>query len=348
MVNSSNTMFRQIADTLEMPVWKFFGPVTGHIKGHKVGLELELEGLGDKAFEIFGNGEVPNFSAKTDGSLQGGAELVSVLPMSFDMALDSVDCVFDTMRKHRLRPRVSHRTSTHVHLNMQDKTMRQVYTFAACFGMLENLLTAWCGEDRDGNLFCLRTCDAKAVVFEHRRVLRGGVPNYNDSHRSMALNFAALPRFGTLELRCMGGAEDATSVKKWLMILEGILTVSESMTAPCDAVRLMSSDGFDALIDTLVPDPKLRAELKAIEGWEDKILDSARATQIWASTAPWDKYREYILDNPFPADAKALVAKTEWEIPPEQLRPVGRSLFDRLPIVEMSDTDEEDNEEGLF
>ena len=116
----------------------------------QIALELEVEGK-----------NLPSINTKlwtthTDGSLKlGGMEYVHNGPKMIDEVYESLKNFEDRLVKKESTVYESERTSVHAHLNMQDKTVKQVLQAATAYYMLEPALMNLAGEKRKGNLFCL-------------------------------------------------------------------------------------------------------------------------------------------------------------------------------------------------
>src|SRR5690606_22445922 len=112
--------------------------------------------------------QVGGWFVTMDGSLKAAEAYEYVLP-----APDSLNNVHEHI--FNLRSAINRnggtvydsvRAGVHVHINVQDMTLKQFFTFVTCFYSIEDLLVRWCGESREGNLFSLRTGDAEFPLFQ--------------------------------------------------------------------------------------------------------------------------------------------------------------------------------------
>lgn len=182
-----------------------------------IGIELEVEFL--EAAPII---ETKNWRSKREGSLRYyGAEFVNPSPICLSKKRTLIEGLLKTIRKVPLIED-SPRTSIHVHVNVLDYTPVQVWTAACAYWILENLLFKYCGKEREGNLFCLRLCDAQGVIdyILHDLTLSSKTDRpftsfRGDAVRYAGLNINAVPKFGSLEFRGMRGAVDATIMDTW-------------------------------------------------------------------------------------------------------------------------------------
>jgi hypothetical protein len=159
-----------------------------------------------------------------------GYEFVFPKPENRKKSLEKLAYLSDYMKEQKVQIIPTIRASTHVHLNMTDSTVGDVYKLAALYYPLETVLTRFCGQDRQNNLFCLRARDAsfqlecleKAVTTQDINFL------HTDDLRYSALNFQSLFKYGSLEFRALKTLPDFTNVPMWLDIITRLKTVSKN------------------------------------------------------------------------------------------------------------------------
>jgi hypothetical protein len=135
-----------------------------------IGMELEVEALA----------EIPTISSniwlvKNDGSLRNiGYEYYTRNPINNDYQLMTrIKELTDFLSEKKFRVDYdSTRTSFHVHVSMLEHTMRQVWQQVFAYWLLEKPLMNLCGKSRCGNMFCLRACDAEALVFHVDKMVK--------------------------------------------------------------------------------------------------------------------------------------------------------------------------------
>lgn len=120
----------------------------------------------------------------------------------------------------KYKPSNSIRTSVHIHLDATSLTYLQVLNFALVYWLLEDFLSAYCGQSRQGNLFCLRLKDASYQKYCLLSELQNKAPYstgiFNDTIRYASLNLAAIRKFGSLESRLMRGTTNTQEVFVWM------------------------------------------------------------------------------------------------------------------------------------
>lgn len=182
----------------------------------EIGLEIECEGwkLPGSFFSWW--------QALNDGSLKPPSSPSNGMTMEYRLQIpiearhvpEALKYLWNSMLQSKSKLVDSNRTSVHVHLNCAKYTFREVFQIICLFIIFEELLVKWCGPEREGNLFCLRACDAEFVTQQIFRGIKGS--DYNrftgDEYRYASLNVAALRKFNSLEFRSMRGCIDNNSL----------------------------------------------------------------------------------------------------------------------------------------
>lgn len=224
----------------------------------EVGIEIEMEGNG--------NLWLPNllsyWKMEQDGSLRGtSAEYVLQVPIKRDVIDAALDQLKDNLRGFAIADSI--RAGVHVHVNVTGLTLEQVLAFACTYYVLEIPLINWCGPNRVGNHFCLRAVDAEYIV-DHI-INTYSVARFKDFNTDMiryaALNFKALPTYGSLEFRSLQTEPKFDNIRKWVDILLKIKDHSLRYEHPKDIInefsehtprdwaKLVLGDKFDLIKD---------------------------------------------------------------------------------------------------
>ena len=208
----------------------------GHYAG-EVGIEIEIEG---KNLPL--GGEMPGWRIDNDSSLKTDEafEYVTKGGLSFDDARNEIIRFNNLFNGKDSKAEIweNTRAGVHIHVNMQEFTHSEVATFACLYYIFENVLVNWCGENRVGNLFCLRTDDATNVkdhlaVAIYNRNLRHLA---DDAIRYTAMNWKPLTQYGSLEFRSMQTPKDLTKINDWLNFLECLKIAAKKYDSPGDLI----------------------------------------------------------------------------------------------------------------
>lgn len=293
-----------------------------------LGLEIEVEGnkfpkppgyeLTHTAVKMPGMPSPSYWSYVHDGSLRGhdNAEYVLSKPIEFKDVPGAVEQLFNFLNDFGSVLDDSNRTSIHVHLNCQEFHLNRLTSFMALWYTFEEVLTAWCGEHRVGNLFCLRAMDAPAIIAQLRRFIKNDGQSQLSEHLHYAgLNAHALAKFGSLEVRTLRGCSDAQTVIEWVGILERLYNLSAEYEDPRDICGAFSCEGPLAFFDTVLGDkvPVVRA---AIPYNDDQIRDAmytgVRLAQDLCYCRDWGAFKAVKLKpDPFSRDLKKVAKKLQ-------------------------------------
>ena len=219
-----------------------------------IGIELELEG------------KLPNtvpstdWTVKPEGSLRdengnpgGGFEYVMTKPLFHTELHKAIDDLLKHINGPSYKPLATIRCSTHFHVNVMHKTVRQVYHILGMYSVVEGLMVRRNGLNRMGNLFCLRTTDADGLLSDIIDSLDNkmyfSMFNMND-HKYGSVNLEATRRFGSLEFRFCKALLDPVEMKMWAGIFENLVEKSVDM-APKTVLETVQNWGVTAFLETV-------------------------------------------------------------------------------------------------
>lgn len=255
----------------------------------KFGVEIEVEGKRLPTTELH-----PRYwRVDHDGSLKAAEafEYVTPLPMSLEGIRKALD---DLERVYKAKKSVvdeSIRAGIHVHLNVQDYYPEELWTFVTTYYCLEDLLVHWCGPSREGNHFCLRSCDSEFSLFAIAEAIKGkNLKGLNtDNLRYAALNPCSLFKYGSLEFRSMRGTRDLDAVFTWVKLIDDLEKGAKQFKTPDRVIHAMSAGGSRGFVEQVLGDSaKLFTNVKNI----DEILkNSMRRTQMIAFAVDWNTYK---------------------------------------------------------
>lgn len=263
-----------------------------HFLGTDLGLEIEVEGSG----LLNSWRSNPTWNYHEEGSLRNGAEFVLAKPIKLSELSEAMDQLAVLTKSAKIKNSI--RTSTHIHVNVLDYTVREVYTALVMYWLVENALVQTQGVNRIGNLHCLRLCDSEGAIGMIGRELADGVPFRdiaNDNYRYLAVNLAALGKFGTLEFRFFAGMTDPEVTKAWCQAMVQLVRRARTYSSPFEVLRSFGRvspqhflDGFlpAALRNKVPTDPVLFAENAGVLYEVARLvqqLSRNKSTLSWAS-----------------------------------------------------------------
>lgn len=209
---------------------------------HDIGIEIEMEGTGPLGVAVKGwdNHEEGSLRAP-GGEGRGGMEYVTHGPVAFEVIgqvvdrlafeLKNVGCVVDLN---------AHRTSTHLHLNVQQLRLIELLGYLTVFTAIEPLFLNLCGDGRDGNSFCLASHETGDLPEYFKNLCSGierlnslpssGIDGYHQRGKYASLSTFRLHDLGTVECRCFPVSIDGKQITEWAQWLINIRNIVQGET----------------------------------------------------------------------------------------------------------------------
>lgn len=241
-----------------------------------VGIEIELEAT--NSFPT----SVPFWKAEIDNSLRGNnMEYILKEPRKIEDVPSLLDGLQKELEGYGTKLKYTERAGVHVHVNVQDHTVEEVVRFALLYYCFEEVLTKYCGPDREGNHFCLRVKDAQAPLFVIEQMTTASkIGKFSDNmFRYAALNFCSLFRFGSLEFRAMETQPDFSKINEWCQILHAFKLYSKDKLKHRMAIaEEISLYGPDSLLRKIVGQELF--EQLWYDGAEEHVVESMRLAQL--------------------------------------------------------------------
>jgi hypothetical protein len=210
-------------------------------QGGTYGVEVEVGGTNLPL-------NVPGWHITRDGSIKGSNESLEYVfksPYSFKKSLEIIDILYNYFERFDTVVDDNDTAGVHVHVNMQNYTINQLFTFIVIYHILEIPLLKFCGDHRSGNHFCLRAVDAEAIIDLYYDILNTrNFKHLNDNYRYASINLVSLKKFGSIELRGMRTSRDRNDLKNWLLIIDRIATSAKKYKDPLEVMIAISGDSY--------------------------------------------------------------------------------------------------------
>ena len=223
-----------------------------------------------------------------DGSLKGESfEYVMPKPLDLAGVKVALDYLDQSYKACATVVDDSIRAGVHVHMNVQDWNIKQLMTFSTAYYILEDVLMNWCGPNREGNLFCLRTRDAEFILFRLLKTLRSrNLKHLNDEAiRYSSLNYCSLFKYGSIEFRGMRGTGDLNVIYDWVRIINDLRESSLRFNDPNEIMAVMSGSGGVEFFEMMLPNTH---HLFKKKGFDEVIRQAARRVQMIAFSIDWN------------------------------------------------------------
>lgn len=264
----------------------------------EVGVEIECEGT--HLFEA----PIQYWACHPDGSLRQTeghppVEYVLKKPLERAEVTKALTYLTHQLKQAKSQVRDSHRSSVHIHLNCQQMTLKEIINLVCMYLFFEHALVEFSGQERVGNLFCLRAKDAQYWVRNIVEGLRqGNFANvYHENFRYTSCNTASLAKFGSLEFRSMRGTVDQELIQNWIDLLCHIKDRSADFADPLKMYEMYSSmEPMEFFRYIFRPKPNLMALLGTTACLESGmnegsifVRDIAYAIEEWSDAKPEPK-----------------------------------------------------------
>jgi len=276
---------RKPADYISSPFRSIYGYDRAYPEDEGcIAFEFEWEGRG--------LGEVDpgrNWRNIRDDSLRnGGRKFISAQPFSREGWKRSLRYLQKQVAK-TATINLSDRCSVHVHLNFQERSPKEAIQFAVLWYCLEEYLCEYSGEDRAGNLFCLRLQDC-SEAYEPLIGLARGHARFTNNLRYLALNPYSLSRFGSIEIRSFRGVKNTEEVIPWAECLLEMYDVSkDEFNSPEHLVQEISSQAPVPFLKRYLP-KTYQTIFSGLEDYEIErsVMEGLRNCQDLAYCVRWE------------------------------------------------------------
>lgn len=202
-----------------------------------LGIEVEVEGRG--CINIRDSHQY--WDIKQDGSLRNdGLEAVFKAPTAGEDVILALDELVNNVIQED-RAQYNERTSVHVHLDVRDISVEQLFTFLFFYLYCEKAIYNYVGHNREESNYCIpwwKTEQLKASLISIYRALQNEDTSQVQQllHHKMSkysgLNLKSINQFGTVEFRHHYGTHNKARLLEWINIIQSLkqqaMTVNHS------------------------------------------------------------------------------------------------------------------------
>ena len=268
---------KTIADML------FLGDTLGT---REIGVEIEAEGDHLPMHAPMG------WRVEYDGSLRGESyEYVFTNPVPRDKVEVLLGRLDEKFKEKGSEVFDSGRAGIHVHVNIRDLTKAELYNFICLYIIFEDILVKWCGELREGNLFCLRIKDADHILQYLSDSLRTDCLEvlYDDNIRYASMNCKAICQYGSLEFRAMRSTIDMEVIHQWVNLLLALKDKAKTFDNPRKVIDTMSWEGPEAFAKATFGD--MLSSFPDNTDWRKSVIEGIRRAQNVAYAIDWKEVK---------------------------------------------------------
>lgn len=220
------------------------------LQGPRLGIEVEVEGMHATKERLNDHGERMSlgsmWTVTTDGSLRNdGVEIVTKRSIHVNEIDKALSYVANEFAEEENSPTFGVRTSTHVHLNVQDLSIPQVIVLVALAGAWEPITQRYIKEARRTNLFCVPLHSCAGYQRQLRRAYHSRTQDIAVQHAAAigkysSINLGRLSSLGTVEFRAMHGADDLAHIGNWCRMLVRMKDMVQKFSSLDDAFDVLS------------------------------------------------------------------------------------------------------------
>ena len=261
-----------------------------------LGIEVEVEGDNlpcDYDVDSYWNVEY-------DGSLIGESnEYVLNRPIKVGDVDNALMELSDAYEECETEVSDSVRAGVHVHVNVQELSIPQLYNFFTLYSMFEGAMLAYCGVGREGNLFCLPLNKSADLIHKLRSVAvrKNYYTLVSDEYRYCAMNVKALGTYGSLEFRALRSTEDLTKVGDWAKLLLHLRDVACSYDSPEHLMVEASILGSIRMFNKCIG--PYNYMFSDVMNLKRRLSSGIRSAQAIAYSCDWNVYNEGVVYEDF-------------------------------------------------
>lgn len=209
--------------------------------GPCVGIELEFEGAGDRS-TIWTRRNPTHWRITRDNSLRQGVEFVSQI-LTEETLPGALKIMKAVLKRHRLKN--TSRCGTHVHVNITDLTLCEIWQFLTLYMLVEPYIFEQFAPERKNNHFCLPLTEDVVFLanfYDNIQMVRNhknpfgctaptmgkdlGKRNLHNLTRTCAkysaLNVLTASNIGTFEFRHLHSTKDMDELRGWVDFCRGL------------------------------------------------------------------------------------------------------------------------------
>lgn len=195
------------------------------ISSDNIGVEIELEEVFINDTAQFCRDLEPYWKVERDDSLRGDRayEFVFSRPMFGQDVVDALTLLCDKLNNLNPKPVKSDRCSVHVHLDMRNRTPKEISKITSLYLLCEEVFFSRVGASRQNNIYCERLYNLSSYLHRIRNVysqdLEGFRAHMGINDKYAALNVSCLSTYGSIEFRHKEGCYDFNELISWINMI---------------------------------------------------------------------------------------------------------------------------------
>lgn len=248
MCNNIKDLGRQFnKETLGLPK-----PITNDAL---LGIEIEIEKCPNPK-----NFLIPGWRTDQDGSLKDrGAEYISV-PMKPKEIFKAVPALFFTMKmlaKKDEEPQFTWRCGIHVHMNIRDFTVEQLFKLLLLYAIFEKPLFRFATMERERSVFCVPLQETYYSMLLRNLFTKEDLREVSQGwEKYCAVNLIRMRDYGTIEFRHMSGTKDSEKILTWMNLLLALGQAAKNLSVDeiiQEIFQLNTTSQYDVFVKKVFP-----------------------------------------------------------------------------------------------
>lgn len=263
---------------------KKVGDVLGMRNGYTDHIGVEIETEGKRLPKV----DSELWRSDKDGSLRGEAwEYVLKAPVHKEELHKAIVALKYEWHKAKSVVKDSPNAGVHIHINVGDLTVTELYNFLSLYLVVEDILIDKCGENRVGNLFCLRASDAEYLLDMLAESIRKTDLSmlHTDDLRYAAVNVKALGDYGSVEFRAWPSNGDLAGVEWWANVLMHLKQVAKATDNPAQVVADVSINSPEVFFNSVMGE--YAKDFKWQPHYDYTMMAGVRRVQQFAFEGAW-------------------------------------------------------------
>jgi Putative amidoligase enzyme len=224
-----------------------------------IGIEIELESLTPLPSRVAYSSPTTSAAwiAIHDGSLRGdhSREFIVSAPVLLDELEPGLNYLFTAIRDFGSTIQLTNRCSTHVHLNVQNKKVNTVSSFMTLYGIYEQVLLAWCGEERKNNSFCLSFANCSDTLEAWVDFIKTSKHPTDSALKYSSFNILPVFTKGSVEIRSGKASDNPIDPYNWARLLHYMLKYCErNFKTPLDVIeKINAGQSYESFLREVSP-----------------------------------------------------------------------------------------------
>ncbi len=219
-----------------------------------IGLELELENTTSNRLFKFVS---PYFQAVPDGSLKyKGIELRFKKALNGSNIIKALDLLKKGITDFKVKPYVEgNRGSTHIHLNVSDLSVQQLFNIVLMSYFVEPIIMDMCHQDRLFSPFSVTSNRTKDQKFVLSNISKGDMSFNSSNYKYRSIGLSSVYKKGSLEYRMFHASYDTEEILKWINFIQEIKHIAITTNGLQDKIRSAFDKGLAPVLHDLFGRP---------------------------------------------------------------------------------------------